>query len=183
MISNLFTRRHFSLRLASLFSGVSVAGMAFASGSGAKSPGLAGKEEVSHNSEGIHQEVEFKASRKRIYEALLDAKFFEYAKQFAKITGGAPTEVSRELGGTFSIFGGHIVGRQLELTPDVRIVQAWRVVDWDPGIYSIAKFELKEHGAGARLIFDHSGFPEGKGMHLADGWNSHYWDSLQKYLT
>ena len=183
MISDLFTRRSFSLRLATFFSGLGIAGSAFGTSGLATSAGLAEKDEVSHNSEAIHQEVEFKASRKRVYEALLDAKFFERAKQLAKIPGGAPTEVSRELGGTFSIFGGHIVGRSLELVLHERIVQAWRVVDWDPGAYSIAKFELKELGAGARLIFDHTGFPAGKGEHLADGWNSHYWASLQKYLA
>jgi len=183
MISDLFTRRNFSLRVATFFSGLGVAGSALGASGRAIPAGLAEKEEVSHSSEAIHQEVEFKASRKRVYEALIDTNFFEHAKQFAKITGGAPTKVSREIGGTFSIYGGHIVGRHLELEPYQRIVQAWRVVDWDPGAYSIAKFELKELGSGAKLIFDHTGFPAGKGEHLADGWNSYYWASLQKYLA
>jgi hypothetical protein len=48
------------------------------------------------------------------------------------------------VGGAFTLFGGHITGRHIELVPDQRIVQAWRVVDWIPVVYSIVKFELTE---------------------------------------
>ena len=97
--------------------------------------------------------------------------------------GNKPTEISREVDGAFTLFGGHIMGRHLELVPNERIVQAWRVVDWTPGVYSIVKFELTAQGSGTKLIFDHTGFPEGKGQHLAEGWKGHYWDPLEKYLA
>jgi activator of HSP90 ATPase len=103
--------------------------------------------------------------------------------QAGKSFGTTPTAISREVGGTFSIFGGHITGRQIELVPNQRIVQAWRVVDWDPGVYSIAKFELLEQGTGTKLVFDHTGFPKGDAEHLAQGWKSHYWDSIDKFLA
>ncbi len=124
----------------------------------------------------IHQEVVFKASPKRLYDALTDAK------QFSEFTGGAPAEISREAGGAFSCFGGMIVGRQLELVPNQRIVQAWRAGNWADGVYSIVKFELTGQGAETRLIFDHSGFPEGERDHLDSGWQKMYWEPLRKYL-
>ena len=124
----------------------------------------------------IHQEEEFKADPHRIYEALLDSK------QFTAFSGGRRAEIDRNVGGTFSIFAGHIVGRNLELLPDRRIVQAWRVVPWPEGIYSIARFELKEKGPGTRVIFDHTGFPSELAEHLESGWNENYWKALQKYL-
>jgi len=93
-----------------------------------------------------------------------------------------PTQISREAGGTFTLFGGHIVGRHLELVPNERIVQAWRVVTWSPGVYSIAKFELTEQGSSTKLVFDHVGFPDGQGQHLAEGWKANYWEPLEKYL-
>jgi uncharacterized protein YndB with AHSA1/START domain len=89
----------------------------------------------------IHQEVVLKANSKRVYEALTDAS------QFSKVTGGAPTEISREAGGLFSCFGGMITGRNLELVPNRLIVQAWRAANWPVGIYSTVKFELKEQGS------------------------------------
>ena len=149
----------------------------------------AAEEEISHTAESIHQEAVFKANRKRVYEALTDTKQFDKIiklspeMQAGKSFGTTPTAISREVGGAFSIFGGHIIGRQIELVPDQRIVQAWRVVDWDPGVYSIAKFELLEQGTGTKLVFDHTGFPKGDAEHLAQGWKSHYWDSIDKFLA
>ena len=128
-------------------------------------------------SESIHQEVVIKASPERIYQALTDSK------QFSELTGGAPAEISTEAGGPFSCFGGMIVGRSIELVPNQRIVQAWRAKSWEPGVYSIAKFELEAHGAETRLVFDHSSFPEGQREHLAAGWQKNYWDGLKNYLT
>ena len=87
------------------------------------------------------------------------------------------------MGGTFTLFGGHIIGRHLELVPNERIVQAWRVVDWEPGWYSIATFQLVEQAADTKIVFDHLGFPKGLGQHLAEGWKGHYWDTLRKYLA
>jgi len=57
------------------------------------------------------------------------------------------------------------------------------VMSWDPGVYSIAKFELTEQGSGTKLIFDHTGFPADDGENLAAGWKAHYWESLEKYLA
>ena len=124
----------------------------------------------------IHQEEDFKAGARQIYEALLDAK------QFSAFSGGRAAEIHREVGGAFSIFAGHIVGRNLELVPNRRIVQAWRAASWPEGIYSIARFELLGQGSGTRVMFDHTGFPPELAEHLESGWNKNYWTALQKYL-
>jgi activator of HSP90 ATPase len=123
----------------------------------------------------IHQEIDFNASPQRIYEALLDTK------QFSAFSGRR-AEIDREVGGAFSLFDGHIAGRNVELVPNKRIVQAWRTADWPEGVYSIARFELKTQGSGTHLVFDHTGFPKGLRDHLAEGWDGHYWLLLKKYL-
>jgi activator of HSP90 ATPase len=123
----------------------------------------------------LHQEIELKAAPQRIYEILLDSK------QFAAFTG-MPATIDTAAGGAFSMFGGMIVGRNVELIPNQRIVQAWRPTHWGPGVYSIVKFELKPQGRGAILILDHWGFPQGDYDSLFSGWNSHYWKPLKKYL-
>jgi activator of HSP90 ATPase len=147
------------------------------------------KEEISHSAEAIHHEVVFKASRKRVYDALTDTQQFDKvtklsaAAQSGMAPGSKATNISREAGGAFSLFGGYIVGRQLELAPGERIVQAWRVGSWDPANYSIAKFELTEQGSDTRLVFDHTGFPQGQAEHLAGGWKANYWEPLAKFLS
>jgi activator of HSP90 ATPase len=123
----------------------------------------------------IHQEVDFTASPQQIYEALLDAK------QFAAFSGKR-AEINREAGGAFSLFDGHILGRNVELVLNQRIVQAWRAGDWPEGVYSIAKFELRAQGSGTHLVFDHVGFPIGLRDHLAEGWENNYWSPLKKYF-
>jgi activator of HSP90 ATPase len=124
----------------------------------------------------LHQENNFKASPERIYAVLLDSK------QFAACTG-LPAEIDPKAGGVFSMFGGLIVGRNIELVPNERIVQAWRPSHWDPGVYSVVRFEFKPQGAETLVILDHTGFPEGQYDHLSDGWNSHYWQPLAKFLA
>lgn len=144
--------------------------------------------EISHAAESIHQERVFRATPNRIYDVLTDARQFAKIVQLSgAMQGMAPgtkaAEISREVGGAFTIFGGHIVGRQVEFVPNQRIVQAWRVVDWKPGVYSIAKFELTEQGAETKLVFDHMGFPQGTAEHLASGWEEHYWGPVRKFLA
>jgi activator of HSP90 ATPase len=124
----------------------------------------------------LHQEIDIKASPQRIYETLLDAK------QFAAFSG-TPAEIDAKEGGAFTMFGGQIAGRNVELVPNQRIVQAWRPTHWDPGIYSIARFELKPQGAKTQVILDHTGFPAGDFDHLDWGWHAHYWEPLKKFLA
>jgi activator of HSP90 ATPase len=124
----------------------------------------------------LHQEVDIKASPRRIYDVLLDSR------QFAGFSGEA-AQIDRDAGGAFSMFGGKIVGRNVELVPGQRIVQAWRPASWDPGVYSIVKFELEEQGSHTRVVLDHAGFPEGSFRTLDSGWHTRYWEPLKKFLT
>ena len=91
-------------------------------------------------------------------------------------------KIDSVVGGAFSVFDGHITGRILELVPNQRIVEAWRVVDWPPGVYSIARFDLSAEASGTRVTFEHIGFPEGLKDHLSIGWQQHYWDAMTKYF-
>jgi activator of HSP90 ATPase len=180
-VTELKTRRQVIGALAFALGGTALARPATAS--------PAGSEELSHSAEAIHQETVFKASKKRVYELLSQSKEFDKVVRLsAAMKSGMPpeskpTEISKVAGGTFTIFGGHILGRHIELMPNERMVQAWRVVDWKPGQYSIAKFELFEQGADTKLVFDHTGFPKGLAEHLAEGWTTNYWEPLAKVLA
>ena len=124
----------------------------------------------------IHQEIVFSASPERVYEALMSDK------EHSAFTGG-PAEISRDAGGAFSAHGGQVVGRNIELVPNQRIVQAWRVGAWDDGVYSIVRLELRDEGGSTCVVLDHAGFPEGAAEHLEGGWHKMYWEPLSGYLT
>lgn len=146
--------------------------------------------EISHANAAIHQEVVFAASASRLYRTLTDtAEFDKVVQQSAAMTtqmksklGNTPTAIDARPGGSFVLFGGYITGHTLELVADRRIVQAWRAGSWDEGIHSIARFELVAEGKGARIVFDHTGFPNAAAAHLAEGWHINYWQPLAKVL-
>ena len=124
----------------------------------------------------LHQDVALNAAPQRIYNILMDAK------QFTAFSG-LPAEIDPNAGGAFTMFAGLIVGRTVELVAGQRIVQAWRPTHWDPGVYSLVKFELKPQRAGTTVVLDHTGFPEGEFDSLNAGWKEHYWNPLKKFLA
>jgi activator of HSP90 ATPase len=174
------TRRELLAELtlgAGVFSLVLASGVAKAAGAGAC------------EGERIHQEVRFTAPVDRVYTAILQEKHFQQvvllseAVQSGMVKATPPARISTEPGGRFSIFGGFITGRHVELIPNKRIVQAWRAADWPAGVYSIAKFDLLSEGAGSNLVFDHTGFPQGAAQHLAQGWQVNYWQPIARFLS
>jgi len=124
----------------------------------------------------LKQEVTLPAPPARVYEILLDPK------QFAAFTG-LPAEIDPTPGGAFKLFQAQIEGRNIELVRAQRIVQAFRPAHWDPGVYSIARFDLQPQSSATLLVLNHYGFPEGDYDHLFEGWNAHYWAPLKKFLS
>lgn len=120
--------------------------------------------------------VAFDATADRIFEVLT------VSAQFAAMTG-LPAEIGTGPGAAFVCFGGMIEGRHLELIPNERIVQSWRIKTWAPGVYSIVRFELKPEAGGTRLEFEHVGFPLEHRAHLEPGWRIKYWEPLAKHLS
>jgi activator of HSP90 ATPase len=125
----------------------------------------------------IHQEVEFKAKPAQVYEALMESR------KHTAFTKNGPAKISKKVGGAFSAHGGFVSGINIELIQNKQIVQAWRGKDWPKGIYSIVSFKFSRDGAGTKLVFDHTGIPEGKSEHLASGWRKMYWDRMTEYFA
>ena len=100
----------------------------------------------------IEQKVSIKASAAKVYTAITSAP------EFSEVTG-APAEIAADEGGAFSCFGGQIVGRHIELIPNERIVQAWRVDMWPAGVYSLVRFDIEESGDESTLTLVHTGYP------------------------
>lgn len=131
----------------------------------------------------IHQEVTFQASPARVYELLTNSERFAAATD-------KPASIGAEEGSAFSIFGGHISGRNIELIYGSRVVQAWRSVDWEPGVYSLVRFTLTPDGNGTRLTLDHDAYPSGKSPmyatwheHLSTNWPVFYFEPFTRYLA
>jgi activator of HSP90 ATPase len=173
------TRRQIIFGAAAAFGGLALG----------SSTSQAAVDELSHAAESIHQEVTFQASAARVYETLtVAAQFDKVVRLSAAMQSGMaprnkPTMLRGVPGGAFSLFGGYVTGRNIELVPAKRVVQAWRAGSWADGIYSIVKFELRAEGSGTRLVFDQSGFPQDDADHLVAGWHDNYWNAMARALA
>ena len=123
----------------------------------------------------IEQTVSFKASPHDVYEALMDsAKHAEFT--------GAPATISREIGGEFSIMGGALSGKNIELVPDQKIVQSWRSNDWPEGHLSTVSFALEADNNGTRLSLTHAGVPDDSYDDVQQGWHDYYCSKMKELL-
>src|SRR6476659_2386666 len=116
----------------------------------------------------IHQEALIASAPLQVFELLTSGSLFSAAT-------GQPAEITNREGDPFSVFGGRVQGRQIELVPGQRLVQAWRFgtahpSPWEPGVYSTVRFALRPAGGGTRLVIDHTGIPGEWIEHIALGY-------------
>jgi activator of HSP90 ATPase len=124
----------------------------------------------------IHQVVSFDAAPSQLYEELTNAEHFA-------AFSGAPAEIDPNVGGSFSLFGGQIVGVNVELVDGERVVQAWRVAGWEPGQFSLVRFALRGDRNGTSLTFDQAAFPPEAQADLDAGWHAMYWEPMRTHLA
>jgi activator of HSP90 ATPase len=139
---------------------------------------------LSHDAALIRQRVDLRVPAERIYGVLTDAAAFDAmtTQETDMKVLDKPSVLTPDVGAAFSLFGGYISGRNVELVPGRRIVQAWRTTGWQTGFYSIVQMEFSPKDHGTQLIFEHRGFPDSQGEHLATGWYLHYWEPLKAHL-
>ena len=129
----------------------------------------------------IHQEAIIDAAPEQVYAVLTDGE------KFAAVTG-QPARLSDHEGEAFTLFSGRVEGRQIELVPGERVVQAWRFGGehpdtWDAGVYSVVRFTLAPEGEGTRFVIDHEGIPPEWHEHISSGYPTFYQDPLAKYFA
>lgn len=123
----------------------------------------------------IHKEATFSAAPEQIYELLTNGA------KFADVTG-RPGKGGGSEGAYFSLFGDWLNGRQIELVPNERIVQAWRFADWEPGLYSVVRFTLAPDGDETKLVVDHDGYPAELHDHLDTNWGPFYFEPMTAHF-
>lgn len=121
----------------------------------------------------IRQEVFVSAPPSRVFDLLTNAD------SFSRMSGGAPTSIDATPGGPFSLFGGAIEGRTVELVAVERVVQAWRPASWPAGQYSLVRFDLRPEADGTRVTMEHVGYPADQHDHLETGWQKNYMEPLR----
>jgi activator of HSP90 ATPase len=123
----------------------------------------------------VHHEVVFDVPPKQVYDAYLDSR------RHSRFTGQSAT-MSKKVGGKFVAGDEYIIGYNLELVPNKRIVQAWRATEWPDGDFSILRLELSSRKGGSKLVVDHVGIPEEFREGVDQGWHDFYWKPMKQYF-
>jgi uncharacterized protein YndB with AHSA1/START domain len=129
----------------------------------------------------IHLKALIDATPAQVYTYLTDGD------TFAAATGMA-ARLQARAGSGFSLFDGRIEGRQIELVPGERVVQAWRFGEahpdvWDPGVYSVVRFTLTTEGEQTWFAVDHEAIPAEWVEHIAGGYPSFYAEPMGRYFA
>jgi len=116
------------------------------------------------------------AKPEEIYQAWLSTE------GHAEITGSS-ANVDGKVGGKFSAWDGYIFGTTLELTPNRRIVQAWRTSEFpDNAPDSHVEVLLEEVASGTKVTVIHNDMPEDQVESYRQGWEDFYFKPMKNYF-
>lgn len=116
------------------------------------------------------------AKPREVYDAWLDGQ------KHAEMTGGGATGRA-EVGAKFTAWDGYISGKNLELKPYKRIVQAWRTTEF-PARSRTSRLEvlLQAVKGGTRITLKHTNLPAGEGPTYEQGWTDFYFTPMLEYF-
>lgn len=116
-------------------------------------------------------------SAERIYRAWLDSQ------EHSGFTG-SPAQVDPAVGGEFTAWDGYISGKNIELKPFHRIVQAWRTTEFPKGSPSSQlEIKIEDVDEGAKVTIIHIGIPDGQSEDYRQGWEEFYFEPMQHYFS
>jgi activator of HSP90 ATPase len=117
--------------------------------------------------------VDVGAPPAEVYNTVLDSG------KTSAITQSAATIV-KEVGGSFSMFGGAVTGQMVLLEPPSKILQKWRHSGWPAGHFSTVMLEFVQNGPHAtKLRLTQTDIPEEDLERTEGGWRNLYFDRMR----
>ena len=96
---------------------------------------------------------------------------------------GSTAKVIGKVGGKFSAWDGYIFGTTLELTPNERILQAWRTTEFpEEAPDSRLEIILEEVKGGTEITLAHSNMPDDQVEDYRQGWEDFYFKPMMEYF-
>lgn len=121
----------------------------------------------------IKQAYTIKASSEDVWQALTDPKTIDR-------WGAGPAKMSEELGFEFSLWGGDVYGKNIEVIPGKKLVQEWFGGKWDKP--SIATFKLISKADETVIDFTQTDVPDAEFSDIEQGWEDYYMGPMKDYL-
>lgn len=80
----------------------------------------------------------------------------------------------------FSLWGGDIHGKNIEVVPNKKLVQDWMSGKWED--YSKVTFTLSGQDNKTKIDLLHENIPNNEAKEIEDGWKRYYLGPLKKLL-
>lgn len=125
----------------------------------------------------VRQSYLINSSIDKVWQALVDTEIIDD-------WGGGPAQMNDRVGAEFSLWGGDIRGKNIEVinppTGGKKLVQQWQEDDWDN--FSKVTFTLSEEGNKTKLDLLHEDIPDNEAKDIEDGWKTYYLGPLKELL-
>ena len=114
------------------------------------------------------------ATPEEIYTALTNPLTLE-------LWTGEPAEMSIEPGSEFALWGGSIVGKNIEFEENKKLVQQWYFDGQEAESIVTIKLHPDKNGTSAELR--HTNIPNSDYEDMTEGWNDAYFGSLFEFFS
>ena len=122
----------------------------------------------------IEQTYEINAKPEEVFEALVNPDIIQH-------WSGDEAKMSAAVGAKFSLWGGQMFGKNLEVIADKKIVQEWCYDQWKAP--SKVTFTIKAKGKGCTVKLLHEDVPERSLKSIAEGWDSYYLGAIREMFN
>lgn len=115
-----------------------------------------------------------KTPKEKVWEALVDPKVIDK-------WGAGPAKMKAESGTDFSMWGGEIWGKNLDVVPEKRLVQEWHTKDSE-GVTKVT-ISLDETDGETKVSLVHENI-EGESAYkdFAEGWDEYFFGPMKELL-
>ncbi len=120
----------------------------------------------------IKQTYEMHATPEQVFEALVNEEIIQN-------WSGDEAKMSPEVGARFSLWGGQMYGKNLEVVKNKKLVQEWCYDQWEAPSKVTFLLKISEEGTCVVELL-HEDVPEKSLKSITDGWNLYYLGAMQE---
>jgi uncharacterized protein YndB with AHSA1/START domain len=99
-----------------------------------------------------------------------------------ELWSGDKAVMSNEVGAEFSLWGGDIVGKNIEVVENEKLVQQWYFGDDDEKTPSIVTMKIWPKKGNSSVELTHTNIPDEAYENIVEGWNEAYLGAVKLLL-
>lgn len=99
-----------------------------------------------------------------------------------ELWSGGPAVMSAEEGFEFSLWDGDIIGKNLKVVPNERLVQEWYFGEEEEELKSIVTIKLWEKKSNTSVELSQTNIPDEAYENIVEGWNEAYFGAIKALL-